>query len=79
MDTRFAEMFQVLKEALQSRWVDTAMTKNSDHHAPAWALSRRDVLKGSALSMGAMAAAGVSGPAVAQSTSSALPITVAGY
>jgi 4,5-dihydroxyphthalate decarboxylase len=45
----------------------------------ATAHSRRDFLKGSALVMGAVSAAGVSGRVVAQGTQPLLPITVAGY
>ena len=55
------------------------MANISDNHAPAPTPSRRNFLKGSALVMGAVSAAGVSGRAVAQGTPPLLPITVAGY
>jgi 4,5-dihydroxyphthalate decarboxylase len=55
------------------------MKKNSDHQASAVNPSRREVLKGSALAMGAMAATGLPRQAIAQNTLLPLPITVAGY
>ncbi len=55
------------------------MKKNSDHQASAVNPSRREVLKGSALAIGVMASTGLSRQAIAQSTPSPLPITVAGY